>query len=95
LIATFRIVITMKSDTDTLTTYRDIIAFWPTANALARDIEAVTGRSIAAGTCRQWRNRDAIPPEYWIDVIAAARMRGYPITADLLARLAARKRVAA
>lgn len=59
--------------------FADVIALWDTATDLAREI----GQK--AGTVRQWRNRGAIPPEYWQAVIAAAVRCGKDgVTAEAL-----------
>lgn len=43
-----------------------------------------------AGTVRQWRSRNRIPPDRWLRVAEAARNRGNRrITVALMARLAA------
>lgn len=65
-----------------------VIRLWDSAASLARDL------GLKEVTVRAWRTRDAIPPEYWkaIEAAAAARGFGIPISADLLANLAARSK---
>jgi hypothetical protein len=64
----------------------DIYTAWPSDAELARDL-AVPYPTISA-----WKQRGSIPAAYWWNVTRAARGRGHPeITADLLARLHARK----
>ena len=64
----------------------DIYAAWPSDAELARDL-AVPYPTISA-----WKQRGSIPAAYWWHITRAARGRGHPeITADLLARLHARK----
>jgi hypothetical protein len=66
----------------------DIYTAWPSDAELARDL-AVPYPTISA-----WKQRGSIPAAYWWDITSAARGRGHPeITADLLARLHARKPV--
>lgn len=50
-------------------TFRDIIASWPSLEALAEDAE------VNVGTVKQWRNRDNIPGEYWLRLDLAATRR--------------------
>lgn len=39
-----------------------------------------------------WRQRDNLPPEYWMDIVAAAEKKGLQgITLELLAELAVEK----
>lgn len=71
-------------------TFADIINLWPKpgANALAADID------IAIITVRAWRRR-GIPSGYWLDVIAAATLRGIQgVTLELFAEMAANQRIA-
>lgn len=64
----------------------DVIGAWPTVAELARDL-GVPYQTVAA-----WKQRDSIRPEYWHDIVRAAQRRGHPeITAELLARIHARK----
>lgn len=64
--------------------FRDVIAQWPSAEALAADLDE------KGVTVRAWRNRNSIPPAHWSRVVAAAQARGIgSITHELLANIAA------
>lgn len=52
-------------------TFLDIIAAWPTAAELARDVDE------DHSCVKQWKKRRSIPPEHWRKVETAARLRGY------------------
>lgn len=65
-------------------TFADVIALWGKATALASDI----GENPV--TVRAWRNRNSIPSEKWLRIIAAAKSRGYALTLDMLAKIAER-----
>jgi len=64
--------------------FRSIIDLWPSADAMAGEI----GAGVAA--VRKWAQRDRIPAEWWSAVLAAPRVRKARITAELMAKLAAR-----
>lgn len=65
-------------------TFASIIDLWPDAATLARDI----GEKDV--TVRAWRNRNSIPPEYWLKVVSAAQERGISgVTPTSLASIAA------
>jgi hypothetical protein len=66
-------------------TFRDIVGFWPSLDAMAADARTTVG------AIKQWRNRDKIPGEYWAAVAAAADRRGLPVTLEVLADLSAKK----
>jgi hypothetical protein len=67
-------------------TVAEVIAVWPTAAELARDL------GVPYPTVAAWRQRGSIRPEYWHDIVRAAQRRGHPeITAELLVRIHARK----
>ena len=70
-------------------TFRDIIGLWPTHRAMAGDIGA-NHWAVA-----KWYQRDNIPPEWWNDVISAARRSGHELTAQRMTHIAARRREAA
>ena len=66
-------------------TFSDVIGLWPTsrdlANALGVEPEAV----------RNWKARNSIPPEYWVELVDAADRAGIEgIDADHLAGLASK-----
>jgi len=64
----------------------DIFAAWPSDAEFGRDI------GVAYPTVSAWKQRGSIPAAYWWHIIRAGAQRGHPeITADLLARLHARK----
>jgi hypothetical protein len=64
----------------------DIFALWPSDAELARDL------GVPYPTISAWKQRGSIPAAYWWHITRAARGRGLgEITADLLARLHARK----
>ena len=61
----------------------EVIETWGSCAALG----AETGER--AGTVRQWRNRNRIPPDHRLSIAQAARKRGdRRITVALMARLA-------
>jgi hypothetical protein len=64
----------------------DIFASWPSDAELARDL------GVPYPTISAWKQRGSIPSPYWWHITRAAKARGLSeITADLLARLHARK----
>lgn len=64
--------------------FADVIALWPSAEALAADL------SLRGVTVRQWRNRNSIPAAYWGEIVAAAEARGATgLSLDVLAKIAA------
>jgi hypothetical protein len=64
----------------------DIFAAWPSDAEFGRDV------GVPYPTVSAWKQRESIPAAYWWHIIRAAAQRGHPeITADLLARLHARK----
>jgi len=64
----------------------DIFAAWPSDAEFGRDI------GVPYPTISAWKQRASIPAAYWWHIVRAALQRGHPeITADLLARLHARK----
>jgi len=66
-------------------TFAEVVALWPSAADLARDL------GVQEVTARAWKTRGAIPPAYWLEVEAAATARGISyVTVDLLAEIAAR-----
>ena len=70
-------------------TFPDVISKWPNAGVLAKDINA------NRGTVKQWRRRQNIPPEYWLEIESAARRRGIEgVTVFTLAEIAKQARPA-
>jgi hypothetical protein len=64
----------------------DVLAAWPSDAEFGRDI------GVPYPTVSAWKQRGSIPAAYWWHIVRAATHRGHPeITADLLARLHARK----
>jgi len=64
----------------------DIFAVWPSDAEFGRDI------GVPYPTVSAWKQRASIPAAYWWHIVRAASQRGHPeITADLLARLHARR----
>jgi len=62
----------------------DIIKLWPKIPALAQDIDMPTK------TVQKWKERDYIPPKYWLILIEAAKKRRFRgVTLKHLAELAA------
>jgi hypothetical protein len=68
--------------------FQDVLALWDSPDALAEAI------GVKVETVRKWRQRDSIPSDYWLRLLESARATGKPVTADDLARLAARGAVA-
>lgn len=66
-----------------------VIDLWPTRRALADDVQITQDR------VHKWAQVEAIPAKYHLAVIQAAAARGFPVTADLLARLHAKSEAAA
>lgn len=70
--------------------HRDIIALWPSAADLARDL-AVPGDNV-----RKWKAHNRIPGWHFADLIAAAERRGFQgVTADALVGAASKSPEAA
>jgi hypothetical protein len=71
-------------------TFPEIIALWPSAEALGADI-GEPGLNV-----RAWKRRKAIPPEHWVALVAAADRRGIDgVTYERLAHIASRRAEAA
>lgn len=70
---------------DSHPTFRSIIELWDSQSAMAADVGA-RGAAVS-----KWRERDNIPSEWWTRVLATERARSAGLTADLLARLAAKR----
>jgi hypothetical protein len=72
----------MPSARTTITTYRQVMALWPSQSAFARDLD------ITFSFAGLWRREGRIPSDRWDGVVAAARRRAISgITRALLARL--------
>lgn len=72
-----------------ISTFRDIIALWPSPGEMAVAIGA------ARATGRKWAQRDNIPSEWWSLILATSIAREAGLTAEMLAGLAARTSKAA
>lgn len=68
-----------------IATFRDVVALWPTPDALAEEI----GAGVSAA--RKWPQRDNIPAEWWLPILGTEKARSVGLTAETLAELAARK----
>lgn len=67
------------------TSFRSIIELWASREGMAADVGAKNWAVI------KWFKRDNIPAEWWSAVLATERARDGGVTAELLARLAARE----
>jgi len=65
--------------------FRTVIELWVSREAMASDIGA------RASAVSKWWQRDNIPSEWWTRVLAAETAKTGGVTADLLARLAAKQ----
>jgi hypothetical protein len=65
--------------------FREVIGLWSSPEAMALDI----GAGVAAA--RKWSQRDRIPAEWWFPVLRSGRVQNAGITAEMLAKLAARE----
>ena len=59
-----------------------VIDLWPSAKVLAEDI----GENTA--TVHKWRQRDSIPGDQWLAIVAAGGRRGYDVSLASLAQIA-------
>lgn len=66
--------------------FAEIVSLWGSLGEMADDIGA------KQSTVSKWKQRNAIPPEWWASVIEAAERRKYVgVTADVMTQLAARQ----
>ncbi|HXJ02900.1 MAG TPA: hypothetical protein VNH44_16895 [Micropepsaceae bacterium] len=72
-----------------LTSFRSIIALWPSREAMAADV----GAPVTAVT--KWGQRNNIPSDWWLAVLATERVAAAGVTAELLTTLAARQPISA
>jgi len=63
--------------------WKQVIALWPTAREFASDL------NVQYSTVCSWKMRNRIPPEYWLEILAAARLRKYKVGPTDLIGLAA------
>lgn len=62
---------------------KTIVKMWPSAVVLGEEL----GQK--PDTVRKWAIRGSIPAEVWLPLTKAAQARGYPVTLELLAEIAA------
>lgn len=74
----------METDSS-LTSFKSIIDLWDSREAMASDVGAKNWSVI------KWWKRDTIPSEWWTRVLATDRAKAAGVSADLLARLAAKQ----
>ena len=67
--------------------FRELVDLWPTAFQMAADIGG------NPEMVRKWRQRDAIPPEWWVWILRTTIAKEHEIDAAALTRLAARSKV--
>jgi hypothetical protein len=68
-----------------LTSFRSIIALWPSREAMAADV----GAPVTAVT--KWGQRNSIPADWWAAVLATSRALEAGLSAEILTALAARE----
>jgi hypothetical protein len=68
--------------------FRDVVELWRTPEVLAAEIGA------SHWAVHKWRQRDAIPAEWWARLLQTKIARRHSLNADLLAKLADRTKVA-
>lgn len=66
-------------------TFRSVLDLWPSKEAAAAAIGA------SSWTVSKWWQRDNIPAEWWVSLLATEVAMKNGITADLLTSLAARE----
>ncbi len=79
-----------------LSSFRAIIAAWPSATALADDLNVSRHNSVPGYepnivspiSVRAWKRRDSIPPEFWHDLCVTAKPRGIEVSLTRLAVIA-------
>jgi hypothetical protein len=59
----------------------DIISLW------GRTIDFAEAVGVEYMTAHQWIRRNRVPPEHWLALVKAAKLRGFPITEALLAEM--------
>lgn len=75
----------IELDMSDLTTFQSVIELWPSREAMASDLGA------GASGVSKWWQRDSIPAEWWASVLVTKVAITAGVTAELLARLAARE----
>ncbi|MEY8117628.1 hypothetical protein AB9F26_05075 [Falsihalocynthiibacter sp. BN13B15] len=66
---------------DDFSTFRDLIALWPSRAAFAEDV------SVSLGRVHKWAQKNSIPAPYLSIILTAGKNRRFDISADLLLRL--------
>jgi hypothetical protein len=71
---------------------RDVVDLWPTRGALADDMRSIAPFApVTAERVSKWPSAQAIPARFHHALLEAAKVRGFPLTADDLVRLHAAK----
>lgn len=65
--------------------FREIVDQWPTVNDLAADLEE------KPSTVRKWKQRNHIPSDRWLELLAHAKRRRIKLDESTLVKLAASK----
>ena len=63
---------------EAVTSFSEIISFWPSVSALSDDL------GVPYQTAAAWKQRDSVPAERWPALITAAHKRGLTITLEQL-----------
>src|SRR5262245_54336477 len=82
---TFGTVGPIRSDMAKPRSFRDVVALWPTQEALALDVGA------SHESVKKWAQRGFIPADWWSAVLSTKIARSNGISAELLTTLAARE----
>lgn len=80
------IVWSMTEQTQSLGSFREIIEWWGSREAMAGAIGA------KASTVSKWWQRNNIPPDWWRVLLATSVAKDRGLRADVMVRLAARER---
>ena len=68
-------------------TFAEVIAVWPSAWAMARDLY------LPNGTVQKWKERGNIRSKHWNQIVRAARVHNFDqITLQVLADIAAKQK---
>jgi hypothetical protein len=77
-----------------ITSFREVVELWGAKDAHGARIAMASEVGASAGVVAKWWQRDFIPPEYWPAVTSTDKARETGVTAELLARLAASRKLA-
>lgn len=67
---------------------RDIVNLWPSRAELSDDMNGIdANRRVSVHQVNKWAEKSALPARYHWQLLHAARLRGFPVTADLIVRL--------